>query len=156
MSKSISGLFHGTSGYVVVEVNKLQLSSHPETTSVVWKHIKSTQYNYAGTIIPKSFEVDVPVTEQTPSGKMWTHGNATEHIYEAISSTHDYPQIKNGNPKLYTQFILYDYYKTLGNAVRNGVKYEKLIKSGNWEFIFSKPRKAQDYTVVNHSKFNGI
>ena len=154
MSKGISDLFKGTSGYKVVV--SAQLAPHSETTAAVWKHIKSTQDNYAGTILPKSFEVDVPITDQTPSGKMWTHGNATEHIYEAISSAHFLPNIKNSNPNLYTQFILYDYYKTIGHTVKNGIEYGKLITLGSWEFVFSKPRKAQDYPVVKHAKFIGI
>ena len=37
--------------------------------------------NYGGTVIPKSFTIN------TPQGDMWTHGNATEHMYETLIST---------------------------------------------------------------------
>ncbi len=100
--------------------------------------------------------MDVPITKDTPSGKLWTHGNSTEHMYEAISSAKNNPMLKNSNPNLYTQFILYDYYKSVGKAVKNGVNYDKTITSGNWEFIFAKPRKGYYYPVVKHAKFIGL
>lgn len=155
MSKGISGLFSGTSGNQIV-IASHQYALRPETTAEVWKHIKATKENYNGTVLPKSFVVDVPVTKDTPSGKMWTHENATKHVYERISSIKDDPRIKNYNPALYTQFILYDYYKTIGNAVKNGVNYEKMLTYGNWELVFSKPRKEKDYPVIKHAKFIGF
>ena len=75
MSKGYSGLFHGTSGN-----NISNALSAITNTSEVWNHITSTAENYSGTVIPKSFEIN------TPAGKMWTHGNATEHMYEAVTS----------------------------------------------------------------------
>lgn len=87
---------------------------------------------------------------------MWTHGNATEHMYEAMSSSRFYPLIKNSNPQLYAQFILYDYYRNLGKAVKYEIIYEKKIEIGNWEFIFSKPRAKGKLPVVKHAKFTGL
>ena len=127
-----------------------------ETTATVWRHIKATAENYLGTSLPKSFSMDVPITKDNPSGKMWSHGNATEHMYEAISSSNEYPNIKSSNPDLYTQFILYDYYISVSNAVKNGVNYEKKVTSGNWEFVFSSPREKQKYPVIKHAKFKGL
>lgn len=120
-------------------------------TSVVWSHITATQNDYPGTELPKSFNID------TPQGKIWTHGNATEHMYEAISSLKkSAPTMVNSNPKLYTQFILYDYWKSLGKAVKSGIEYNKKITVGRWEFILSKPRKAGDNPVVKHAQFKGL
>ena len=71
MSKGYSGLFKGTFGFNAQEI---------WNTSIVWEHIDITQKNYGGTSLPRSFNID------TPQGKMWTHGNATKHMYENIKS----------------------------------------------------------------------
>ena len=119
-------------------------------TSIVWAHIKSTQDCYSGTKLPQSFEI------ATPAGKVWTHGNATEHIYEAILSIKADPAIKNSNPNMYTQFILYDYWKSLGTAIGKEIKYETKITQGQWEFILAKPRGEGKFPMVKHAKFNGL
>ena len=80
MSKSSSGLFSGTKG---AGTSSLGID---ETTAAVWEQIKSTADNYPNSQIPRSFEVDVPKTPATPDGKMWTHGNATKHMHEAMIS----------------------------------------------------------------------
>ena len=77
-------------------------------------------------------------------------------MHEAILSIKDDPKLKNTNPKLYTQFILYDYWKSLESAVESSIKYDKKITSGSWEFIFSKPRKSGDNPVIKHAKFTGL
>lgn len=87
---------------------------------------------------------------------MWTHGNATEHMYEAMVSIKENPRLKTSNPKLYSQFVLYDYYKSLGKAVSNGINYQHIIKVGNWEFAFAPARKGQTYPVVKHALFAGL
>ncbi|GEM_PF-2725854 len=156
MSKSDSGLFSGTTGGELQYLNKLFSYTAYETTAIVWNHIKATQGTYRGTVIPKSFEVDVPHTTMTPAGKMWTHGNATEHMYEAMVSIKDDPRIKGSNPNLYSQFILYDYYRALGKAVSKGVNYKNIITVGNWEFAFSPARNGQKYPVVKHALFTGL
>lgn len=132
------------------------LSVIEESTASVWQHLSSTQDTYNNTCIPKSFEIDVPISQYTPNGKMWTHGNATEHMVEAVNSVKNNPRLKNSNPKLYSQFILYDYYRTLENSVRKGIKFERVVKEGKWEFIFAKPRKGNKYPVVKHAVFSGI
>lgn len=159
MNHGNSGLAHGTSGSpqltlengeMAEKANELALKEI-KNTSEVWKHIEATHPNYAGTPIPRSFTID------TPAGKMWTHGNATEHMYEAMIATKaTAPKLLNSNPNLYSQFILYDYWKTLGKAVSNGIQYEKIQTIGRWELIFSKPRKEGDKPVVKHSKFLGL
>ncbi len=138
MSKSISNHFQRTIG------------SRNWNTSIVWEHTQPTQDNYIGKNLPRSFNVD------TPQGKMWTHGNATKHMHEAIISLKDNPRLKDTNPKLYTQFILYEYWRALGSSVKRRIIYEKKVYSGNWEFIFSKPKKNGDNPVVKHAKFTGL
>ena len=138
MSKAGSGHFNGTSGY------------NNWNTSVVWSQVSATQGNYSGTDLPRSFTII------TPQGKMWTHGNATKHMHEAILSLKDDPKLKDSNPKLYTQFIMFDYWKSLGKAVGSGIDYDKKITAGSWEFIFSKPRGQGLDPVIKHAKFTGL
>lgn len=95
---------------------------------------------------------------------MWVHGNATEHIYEDVISK---MSIKNKttyvngsgtaytNPNLYTQELISDFYGSLEKATIGNIKYEEIIIQGNWEFIFSKPRKKGQLPVVKHAQFNG-
>jgi hypothetical protein len=150
MCKVNSGLFSGTKGAGTSPLEK------DETTATVWDHIKPTADNYPNTKIPRSFEVDVPKTPATPDGKMWTHGNATKHMHEAMFSLKEDLVLKTSNPNLYAQFILYDYYKSLGRAVSHGVKYSGTMTIGNWEFAFAKPRTDAKYPVVKHALFMGL
>ncbi len=151
MCKKDSGLFSKTKGS-----KALSNLGKDETTASVWEHINPTAENYPTTKIPRSFEVDVPKTSETPSGKMWTHGNATEHMYEAMISLKESPLLKNSNPSLYAQFILYDYYKSLGIAVNSGITFSKTVTVGSWVFAFSKPRPGAKYPVVKHALFKGL
>ena len=138
MSKPSSNLFSGTVG------------SSNWNTSIVWPHIQPTQDNYGGTDLPRSFNID------TPQGQLWTHNNATKHMHEAILSLKDNPKLKSTNPKLYTQFVMYEYWRALEKSIKNGIVYEKKVYSGKWEFIFSKPRSQGKNPVVKHAKFTGI
>jgi len=138
MSKASSGYFSGT------------LGSNNWNTSEVWRYLNPTQENYSGTDLPKSFNL------KTDDVEIWTHGNATKHIHEAILSLKDNPKLKGTNPKLYTQFILYDYWKSLSRIVKNGVKYNRKLISNNWEIILAPPRKDGYNPVVKHAKFSGL
>jgi hypothetical protein len=159
MSKGNSGFFVGTKGAENHFARNLErlFDNTDEPTAVVWHHLKSTAENYDGTVIPRSFEIDVPKTALSPNGKLWTHGNATEHMYEAASSIKaQAPRIVNSNPNLYSQFILYDYYKSLGRAIKKGLPYGTRITAGNWEFIIVKSRDGDKYPVVKHALFSGL
>lgn len=138
MSKAVSGHFTGTSGY------------NNWNTSAVWSHVSATQGSYSGTDLPRSFNID------TPQGQMRTHGNATKHMHEAILSLKDDPKLKDSNPRLYTQFIMYDYWKSLGKAVSGEINYNKKVTVGSWEFIFSKPRSEGLHPVIKHARFTGL
>lgn len=146
MCKGSSGLFKGT---------KELKAALDESTSIVWNHLTPTAENYDGTILPRSFVMDVPITSNTPEGKIWTHGNATKHMRELIQSIKSNINLKNSDPFLYTQLILYDYYKSLENVVRSGLHDKNIIQEGNWEFRFSK-RNNDKYPVVKHALFKGF
>ena len=139
------------------EMSKAKSHHYPRTygsiiwnTSIVWKYIDITQNNYGGTELPESFNI------VTSKGKLWTHNNATKHMHEAILSLKDNPMLKNTNPKLFTQFILFDYWQSLCALSGSELVYEKKVHSGSWEFVFSKPRKKGQNPVIKHAKFTGL
>ena len=142
----------GVSGYYLYTKNARRTRNNWShiNTSIVWDHIQPTQEAYSGTCLPRSFNID------TSQGKLWTHGNATKHMHEAIKSVKDSPRLKYTDPKLYTQFILYDYWQSLNRAVISGVKYGKEIIVGNWEFSFAKPKAYGQNPVVKHAEFTGL
>ncbi|MDO4805947.1 MAG: hypothetical protein Q4A07_01735 [Coriobacteriales bacterium] len=74
---------------------------------------------------------------------------------EAIVSTKDNPMLKNTNPNLFAQFILYDYRKALIAATSGTVRLGSRIRAGHWEFILGK-RKSDEHPVVKHSLFSGL
>lgn len=120
-----------------------------EPTATVWAHIEPTQENYAGTEIPRSFLI------KTPTETFWTHGNATKHMNEVVTTIKHDQQLAQANPKLLSQFVLYDYRKSLISATRNGVVFNKNIRTNHWDFRFSR-RKGDENTVVIHALFSGF
>jgi hypothetical protein len=150
MSKGFSGLFSNTKGYAIEEIAR-ELDIRPlESTSVVWEHIEATQEYYPGTVLPKSFLVGTAV------GDFWTAPNSTKHMLEALTSIKDNPMLKDTNPDLFAQFILYDYWKSVDDVVsREPVKYRRMITSGHWQLMFGK-REDDANPVVYHARFLGL
>lgn len=149
-SKFSSSHFSGTNGSTAGSLSERLGIPPGERTATVWSHITATQPDYPGTKIPQSFVVD------TPQGKFWTHGNATEHMSDAVTSLKRDPMLKSTNPNLFSQFILYDYRKALISATSGGIRYNKSIKSGHWAFVFSKSRETDVNDVVIHALFTGL
>ena len=87
---------------------------------------------------------------------MWVHANATEHMYDDI-----HKKLKTGNgtgytnPNLYSQILMSDFYRSLELATVAGIKYDELIRVGNWEFKFALPREEGLLPVIKHAQFNG-
>lgn len=143
MSKASSGLFSSNTS-TANETNLLY------NTSVVWLHLNPTQEKYTTLDLPKSFEMDIT------DGKIWAHPNATKHIFQEISQNWNGKNpMKISNQRLYTQFVLYDFYQNLNSATSKSIKYDKIIKVGNWEFIFAKPREKGKLPVIKHALFLG-
>ena len=63
--------------------------------------------------------------------------------------------LEQSNPSLFAQFILYDYRKALSSATKGDVRYNRLIKSGNWTFKLSK-KETDRLPVVVHAMFTGL
>lgn len=127
----------------------LKVFDFSEPTATVWPYINPTQSNYIGTQIPRSFTVDLP------NGKLWTHGNATKHMNDFVISLKDNPRLTQSNPNLLSQFILYDYRKSLIEVSKNGIIKSGRVKVNHWEFGFSTNSKDK-HTAVIHAKFLGF
>lgn len=64
--------------------------------------------------------------------------------------------MKNANPDLLAQFILYDCHKALEAATANGIPERKMaVRSGHWEFVLNQ-RANDKYPVVYHARFFGL
>jgi hypothetical protein len=108
----------------------------------VWENIKITQSLYDGTKIPKSFEL------VADGEKFWVHPNGTKHMVEYITrdaTTHGIP--------INSQTLLSSFQTSVKNAVKSGIKYEEIMKVGNWELIFSKPRGDGLLPVIKHAVY---
>ena len=150
MSKSFSGLFSNTSGFVTETLSRAVGIRPLRSTAEIWNHIEATDTTYPGTPIPRSFVI------ATPGGNFWTHPNGTKHMEEALNSIKELPVLKNTNPELFSQFILYDFRQAIIAATSAGLpKNRTKIRSGHWEFVFSK-RSSDKYPVVNHAQFLGL
>jgi hypothetical protein len=115
-------------------------------SKTVWDDITATQPSYLGTLIPKSFEI------QVGTNRVWVHGNASEHLYEAINS---YGKNAGKQTELYSQILLTDFQNALASVTKNGIHYEELMTVGNWEFKFGKAKETGQLPVLFHSVFKG-
>ncbi|AOZ88254.1 transposase [Bacillus xiamenensis] len=109
----------------------------------VWQNIKITQPLYEGTKIPKSFELATKA-----GGDFWVHPNGTKHMVEYITrdaTTHGMP--------INSQTLLASFQSSVNNAAKQGIKYEEIMKVGNWELIFSKPRGDGLLPVIKHAVY---
>ncbi len=113
-------------------------------SATVWSSIKATQPVYAGTVIPRSFELT------TSAGKVWVHGNATEHMAEYATA-----MLGRGvNPQLVqvgSQVQLNSLKAAVDAASRGGMEYGKVIRTGGWELIFAAPREAGQLPALKHA-----
>ena len=114
------------------------------TTGTVWDSVKATQPLYEGTAIPRSFEL------ATGNGKVWVHGNATEHMAEYATS-----MLNRGvSPPLLnmsTQAQITSLQSAVTAATANGVPYGKLLNVGGWELKFGAPQQAGQLPALIHA-----
>ena len=130
MSKGGSGHFKGTNG----------------ATAEVWDNITSTQPNYTGTEIPRSFVIT------TPDNTFWVHGNATEHMAEYVIKQANTGH-SLGSTRLDSQIILSDMHASLSEVTKGGIKYNTSLQHGNWEFIIKKSNDSGKYDAVIHAMY---
>lgn len=147
-TKFSSPHFSGTNGSVKNILREV-LGIQNESTASVWQYIRPTQPNYPNTQIPRSFIVD------TEYGSFWTHGNATKHMNEAVTTLKDSPMMAHTNPTLLSQFVLYDYRKTLEQIASQNIKLGHMYEGKHWKLMFKK-KKSDKHTVVVHALFKGL
>ncbi|WP_159047057.1 DUF6531 domain-containing protein [Streptomyces pactum] len=109
-------------------------------TASVWTRIVATQPVYAGTVLPKSFNL------LTSSGRqIWVHPNATKHIAEEI--------MHNGFSKSFkTEEMLFGLTRAVDAATLQGVQYGQRVLSHGWELIIAKPRNLTENPVLKHAR----
>lgn len=150
MSKPLSGLFTNTSGYTAEALSRATDIRPLHSTAEVWTHITATDDTYPGSPIPRSFIVE------TPSGNYWANPNGTKHMDEALNSVKDLPALKNTNPDLMAQFILYDFREAIIEATSSGPpKHKEAIHTNHWVLVFNQ-RPTDEYPVVYHAQFLGL
>lgn len=112
--------------------------------TVVWDKIKPVLDNNPNTMIPKSFELTL-----NNSQKIYVAPNATKHLAESpLASVSQHGVEKAG---LNAQQMLKSLESSINTATQNGIIYNKPIKSGNWELIFSPGRNPGDLPVLKHA-----
>jgi hypothetical protein len=117
------------------------------STASVWKAIKGTQPVYKGTLIPRSFEL------QVGNKKVWVHGNATKHINEMIIG---YKRLKGTDKAdLFTQFVLEDFRQAASQASKGKIKFGELIQVGRWKFVFGEPPAPGKLPSIYHAEPSG-
>ena len=123
-------------------------------TGTVWDNITATQENYPNLKLPKSFEIKIG------DKKLWVHANATEHMYENLSSNAKRLSSKNISNyqellSINCQELLSEFYYSLEIAIKNnGLKTGEMIHGGNWEFMLSEPRIEGKSLVIKHARYN--
>ncbi len=111
---------------------------------LVWAGIKATQPVYAGTVVPRSFELTAGAT------KVWVHGNGSKHIADhatALLARGVSPNLVNVG----SQVQLASLQAAVAAAGKQGIVYEKLVNVGGWDLIFSAPRAAGLLPVLKHA-----
>ena len=113
-------------------------------TGTVWDSVKATQPLYEETAIPRSFEL------ATGSGKVWVHGNATEHMAEYATSMLN-RGVSSSLVKMGTQAQMTSLQSAVNAATANGVQYGKLINVAGWELKFGSPQQAGHLPALIHA-----
>ena len=115
-----------------------------KTTGTVWDSVKATQPLYEGTAIPRSFEL------ATGNGKVWVHGNATEHMAEYATSMLN-RGVSPSMVNMGTQAQITSLQSAVNAATANGVQYGKLLNVGGWELKFGAPQQAGQLPALIHA-----
>jgi hypothetical protein len=113
-------------------------------TGTVWDDVKPTQPPWPGTVVPRSFELS------TGSGRVWVHGNATEHIAERATAMLN-RGVSREAVDLATQQQIRSLQAAVESATRNGVPFGQLIRVGGWELKFAPPRGPGQLPALIHA-----
>ncbi|MER6401755.1 polymorphic toxin-type HINT domain-containing protein [Kitasatospora sp. NPDC001603] len=113
-------------------------------TGTVWDGIKATQPNYAGSELPRSFEL------AAGENRVWVHPNATEHIDEYLSGMAQRGATK-AQIDMATQAKLSSLQAAVAEAGKGGFPLDKMVNIGGWELMFGAPRGIGQLPVLFHA-----
>ena len=146
-------LYKDKNSKIIVDTKKVSTenieidSNVSNRNNTIWEKIDSTDLNYKGTEIPKSFSIKV-------NGKnYWVHPNATEHMQEYVNKIVA-EDGSNINFKLKNQILLESFEAALSEATKNGVEFNKPYSAGNWTFIINQGKNDR-YPVIYHLELKG-
>ncbi|WP_327429236.1 hypothetical protein [Streptomyces sp. NBC_01236] len=109
-------------------------------TKSVWTRIAATQPLYAGTLVPKSFNLI------TASGRrIWVAPNSTKHIVEEIMHN-------SFSRNLKTEEMLTSLVRSVDAATASGIQYGRRTLSMGWELIIVPARGAGSNPVLKHAR----
>lgn len=113
-------------------------------TGTIWDAVRATQPPYHGTVIPRSFELS------TRNGRVWVHGNATEHLAEYTTWL-----LTRGAGQDFVNLASQQLIRSLRAAVEaataGGVPYGRLVTVGGWELKFVAPRAEGQLPTLIHA-----
>src|SRR5262249_16600556 len=119
----------------------------PENATV-WTKIRGTQPVYEGTAIPGSFEMT------TANGRVWVHGNATEHFAERAAGLRQRglsPEMVNFG----TEAELTSFHAAVEEAMSGGVRYGERMTVNGWQLEFRPPRNPGELPTIIHARYTG-
>ncbi|MGW3956363.1 DUF6531 domain-containing protein [Streptomyces sp. NPDC004752] len=135
-----TGLYASMVPFPVAGGRHLALEGVEYATASVWTRIAATQPVYAGTILPRSFNL------LTASGhRIWVNPNATKHIVEEIMHN-------SFSRNLKTEEMLVSLVRAVDDATRQGIQYGRRTVSHGWELIIVQPRALAQNPVLKHAR----
>ena len=114
----------------------------PQPTSTVWDSVTTTDANWPGTTVPRSFRLAVD-----DGTEVWIHPNATKHLEE---------RVRNGGAlgPITSQSQILSLQQALSEANSRGISIGRIERVGGWELQFNI-RPSDDLIVVNHALYVG-
>jgi RHS repeat-associated protein len=133
---------------VNVRMIELEARLFQGPTTTVWDSIRATAGTYAGTDIPRTFELT------TKLGKVWVNSNATEHLAEFAKHllSRGYSAEQAG---LSMQLQLGSLQGAVQTALSQGIVYGKTYFINGWQLTFGAPSSPGQLPVLYHALFGG-
>lgn len=131
-----------TAKVTIADAEASAVTKLPKPSNTVWDYIKATDETLAGTSIPKSFELELG------GQKVWVHPNATKHMQEYLKRY----GVSHGAP-INSQTLLTSFREAIMTATKQGMQFEKMIVTDNWELIFSPARPGGALPVIKHALY---
>nr|MDT0663517.1 RHS repeat-associated core domain-containing protein [Micromonospora sp. DSM 115978] len=119
----------------------------PCSTGTVWDDMRSTQPNYPGSVLPRSF------TMAAGGQQIWVHPNATKHMAEYLQGLATSGATR-ARVDLATQVQLGSLRSAVGDVASGGVPINQLVHAGGWELRFGQ-RSTDPLPALMHALYIG-